>query len=136
MPYYKDKNNNVHFLDSSEFVKFLPEGSVEITEDKAKSINESKYTDAEVKGIIISAIQEKLDAFAKSRDYDNIMSVCSYANSTVPQWAAEGQYCVQMRDTYWLIAEQFLNNYLSGIISRPSMEEVIAALPELVWPEV
>lgn len=32
MPFYKDSRNNTHFLDSAEFLHYLPTGCVEISE--------------------------------------------------------------------------------------------------------
>ena len=36
MIFFKDLQNSVHAIDSMEFVSFLPEGCVEISEDEAK----------------------------------------------------------------------------------------------------
>lgn len=36
MPHYKDLNNQLHFLDSTEFSHLLPEGCVEITDEEAE----------------------------------------------------------------------------------------------------
>jgi len=38
MPYYKDTNNNLHFLDSAEFAYLLPVDCVAITDEEAQSI--------------------------------------------------------------------------------------------------
>jgi len=38
MPNYKDTNNNLHFLDSSEFEHFLPTGCIRITQAEADAI--------------------------------------------------------------------------------------------------
>ncbi|WP_248745145.1 tail fiber assembly protein [Pseudomonas sp. MWU12-2037] len=37
MPYYKDANGGVHFLDDALFAYILPEGSVEITDTEARA---------------------------------------------------------------------------------------------------
>ena len=39
---YKDLENNLHFLDSTEFEHLLPAGCVQITDDEADSIRLSK----------------------------------------------------------------------------------------------
>ena len=39
---YKDLENNLHFLDSTEFEHLLPVGCVQITDDEADSIRLSK----------------------------------------------------------------------------------------------
>jgi hypothetical protein len=37
MPHYKDLNNNLHFLESSEFENLLPLGCVQISDEEASS---------------------------------------------------------------------------------------------------
>lgn len=39
MPFYKDQNNAVHFLDSSEFEHLLSEGCMRISDDEAANLN-------------------------------------------------------------------------------------------------
>lgn len=78
-------------------------------------------------------IQGRLDAFARTRNYDGIMSVATYATSTNPKFAAEGQYAVEARDATWAAAYAIMDEALaSGNI--PSWEVVEAALPVLEWP--
>ena len=38
MPHYKDYNNQVHFIESGEFINLLPAGCVEITDEEADAI--------------------------------------------------------------------------------------------------
>lgn len=38
MPYYKDTNNTLHFLDSAEFEHLLPADCVAITDEEAQII--------------------------------------------------------------------------------------------------
>jgi len=38
MPYYKDTNNNLHFLDSTEFEYLLPVDCTPITDEEAQAI--------------------------------------------------------------------------------------------------
>lgn len=81
----------------------------------------------------VSAIQQRLDDFAKTRGYDGIMSACTYATSTVPKLKTEGQYCVEARDNTWSMAYDMLEDVQSGA-DVPTMEEVMASLPVLAWP--
>ncbi|MFZ9649325.1 MAG: hypothetical protein ACO29C_04475 [Fluviibacter sp.] len=41
MSYYKDQNNQLHWLDSAEFEYLLPEGSILITDIEAEAIREA-----------------------------------------------------------------------------------------------
>ena len=81
------------------------------------------------------AIQKRLDDFAKTRGYDGIMSAATYATSTNPKFAMEGQYAVESRDDTWAEAYMILGHVLGGIRPMPSIEEVFQELPELIWPD-
>jgi len=80
------------------------------------------------------AIQARLDAFARTRGYDGILSACTYVTSTVMKFAAEGQYCVEARDTTWATAYSILADVESGERPMPTIEDVFAELPVLEWP--
>lgn len=81
------------------------------------------------------AIQKRLDDFARTRNYDGILSACTYAASAVPKFLAEGQYCVQARDTTWAAAYQILAEVQAGTRPMPtSVADIEADLPALTWP--
>jgi hypothetical protein len=79
-------------------------------------------------------VQARLDTFAKTRGYDGILSACTYATSTNPKFAAEGQYCVQARDATWAKCYEVLNAVQSNQRPVPTWEELEAELPVLQWP--
>jgi hypothetical protein len=82
------------------------------------------------------AIQRRLDDFAVTRNYDNALSCASYATSTHQKFAVEAQYMVAVRDATWEKAYEILDAVLAGERPMPSLEEVMAELPALEWPEV
>lgn len=84
---------------------------------------------------ITNAVQTRLDEKARERRYDSILSLCTYATSTVPKFAAEGQAGVQWRDDTWAACYALLEQFQNGEIEQPSFEDVLAALPELNWPQ-
>lgn len=89
----------------------------------------------EVKQEITSAVQDRLDTFARTRGYDNIVSACSYATSTHPKYGPEGRYCVQSREDTWDVLFAIETEVLQGIRPMPMRYEDIAAdLPVLAWP--
>jgi len=81
------------------------------------------------------AVQERLDAFARTRAYDGIMSAATYAASAVPKFAAEGQYAVQARDATWAACYQIMADVQAGMRAMPSVDDVLAELPALEWPQ-
>lgn len=85
---------------------------------------------------IVDATQRRLDDFARTRNYDGILSACTYATSAVPKFAAEGQYAVQARDATWAALYQFMADVQAGARPAPSgFEDVEPDLPALEWPQ-
>ena len=84
---------------------------------------------------IVDATQRRLDDFARTRNYDGILSACTYATSAAPKFAAEGQYAVQARDATWAALYQFMADVQAGTKPVPSgFEDVEPLLPALEWP--
>lgn len=84
----------------------------------------------------IRLTQERLDTFAQTRGYDNILSVCTYASSSSSTFRVEGEYGVIARDDTWNKLYHLLELVESGLIPVPnSYEEIENLLPALTWPE-
>lgn len=84
---------------------------------------------------IVDATQQRLNEFARTRNYDGILSACTYATSAVPKFAAEGQYAVQARDATWAALYQFMADVQAGTQPVPTgFEDVEPLLPPLAWP--
>ena len=81
--------------------------------------------------------QDALDAFARTRGYDGIMSACSYAGSTDAQFAAEAAYCMALRDRTWRAGYGILDAVKAGEMPLPSEAEFLAMLPvaDAAWPD-
>lgn len=91
-------------------------------------------TPEQIKMEIVDAVQQRLDAFAQTRNYDGILSACTYASSTVPKFAAEGQYAVDARDAAWAACYQIMSAVMEGKRPMPTVEQVLSELPLLNWP--
>lgn len=84
---------------------------------------------------VVQATQARLDEFAKTRNYDGILSACTYATSTIPKFAMEGQAAVNLRDSTWATLYSLMEEVQAGTRVLPStVEDVLLLLPELVWP--
>lgn len=81
------------------------------------------------------AIQGHVDGTARSRNYDSGTSLASYVASTNPAWAAEAQAFVAWRDAVWTYAYAELDKVTSGQREAPEVEDFVAELPEMVWPQ-
>ena len=82
-----------------------------------------------------AAVQKRLDAFAQTRGYDSILSACTYATSANPKFRAEGQYAAGARDDTWAAWHGVLGSVTEGRRPLPPLEDVLAELPALAWPE-
>lgn len=90
---------------------------------------------ASTKAAIVAATQSRLDTFAQTRNYDGILSACTYATSSVPKFAAEGQYCVDARDATWATLYTIMGEVLAQTRPMPeSFADVAPLLPALAWP--
>lgn len=84
---------------------------------------------------VVKLVQQRLDNFAKTRNYDSILSAATYANSSVTKFRLEGQHAVDVRDNTWSTLYTVMEQALAGVIAMPTtFEEVENLLPELVWP--
>lgn len=91
---------------------------------------------ARVQAAIVAATQLRLDSFAHTRNYDGILSACTYASSSIPKFAAEGQYCVDARDQTWATLYAILGEVLANTRPMPdSFADIAPELPTLEWPQ-
>ena len=84
---------------------------------------------------IASQTQQRLDSFARTRNYESILSLCTYATSTNPKFKVEGQYGVEVRDATWAKLYSILTQVEAS--SRPvpaGYAEIEPELPVLAWP--
>lgn len=105
-------------------------------EQEAAAIAADKAQKAEaLTSSIVASTQSRLDAWAKTRNYDGILSLCTYATSTVSKFAAEGQAGVNARDATWARLYQILDDIKQGLRPAPSgYDEIEPELPVLTWP--
>jgi hypothetical protein len=84
---------------------------------------------------IVDATQQRLDEFARTRNYDGILSACTYATSNIPKFAAEWQVAVNLRDATWATLYQILEEIQAGQREAPTgFSDIEPLLPPLEWP--
>ena len=81
--------------------------------------------------VFATKLQEKLNAFAKTRNYDSIESLCSYATDPNPAFQAEGQRGVVIRSQVWAeytsIVQQVVAGTLPRITTFAALEQLLTA---------
>lgn len=84
---------------------------------------------------IVAATQQRLDAFAQGRGYDDIKSASDYAGCSVPRFSAEGTYCRDARAETWQALYTMLAEVEAGTRPMPTgFADVEPFLPALAWP--
>lgn len=93
-------------------------------------------TPAELIAAYKAAIDRFIEAKAGERQYTSGIHAASYVASTNALWAAEAQAFVAWRDAVWAHAIALLEQVQSGNLAAPTIDDVLAGLPVLNWPEV
>lgn len=114
-------------------------GQVIVSTPAGPVLAERTPTPADVRAAIVAAIvaatQDRLDAFARTRGYDGILSACTYAHGTDPVFGYEGDYCVAVRDATWRTLYDILAAVETGTRPAPAdYAEIEPELPALDWP--
>lgn len=121
------------------FVEYTDEEGVThtVAEQDAASIATDNATKlAALTAAVIEAVQARLDTFAKTRNYDNILSACTYATDIDATFSAEGQYCVAARGETWRKLYEILDEVNAGIRPEPTCyADIEPELPALNWPD-
>jgi len=92
-------------------------------------------TEEQIVASMTAEVQAHLDSEARTRNYDGILSLCTYATSKNPKFAAEGQAGVEWRDAVWAKCYAILADVQVALRPAPTVEQLIAELPAMVWPE-
>lgn len=104
---------------------------------QAEQVAYVEQESAKLQKSIVDQTQARLDAFARTRGYDGILSAATYAASGNTQFAAEGQYCVGARDATWGALYAILAEVQAEPPLRPvptSFADIEPDLPVLTWP--
>lgn len=82
-----------------------------------------------------AAIDAHVEGTARGKGYNGAAHMAGYVSSSVPIWAAEAAAFVAWRDAVWLAAFEVLEKVKAGVISPPSIDDLVSGLPAPNWPE-
>ena len=106
----------------------LNKSVVEMTQDEKDTYRARTVRQYEL------AVQDHMDDKVADREYDSMISACTYATSTNPKYGPEGQACLNWRDAVWDKCYEVLAEVDAGTRQPPTIDELIAELPVLTWP--
>lgn len=105
----------------------FPEGAIftapEMSEEQKRAQIQKQLTDA---------VQHVLDSKAQELLYDNCLSVCSYIDTGVAKFDAEGRAFRAWRSAVWAKGYEILAQVQAGQRAIPTESELISELPKLV----
>lgn len=134
MPYYKDTNNNLHYLDLDQYEHLLPSGCVRITNEEAVELqapHQPRPKEQKI-ALITQAVQAHLDAPAQALNYDDLKTAVTYAEEpSVSKFQNEGKAFRAWRSLVWASCYQILAEVEAETRTEPTIAELLAELPVL-----
>ena len=153
--FYSPSTRGFYPLEVFELDK-MPDDVVEITQEEYKNLLEGQSLGKEIKPddtgrpyladppplteeqeirLYEKAAQLHMDTAAREHGYDNIATAVSYAEEpAVTKFQREGKAFREWRSMVWSFCYDMLAKYKAGAIQKPTVEELVAALPVLVIP--
>lgn len=97
-----------------------------------ESVDVESLSEEELQKYFTAFVQNHLDVEAAKLGYDNCNSVCTYVDTGVAKFDAEGRAFRMWRSAVWAKGYEILAQVQSGERAIPTEEELLAELPELV----
>ena len=74
----------------------------------------------------VAAVQSRLDSMAQAWGYDSMLSLCTYATSKIPRFAAEGKIGANFRDDTWAVVDKRQHD----VMSEAELMTVLPPIPD------
>jgi hypothetical protein len=136
MKHYKKQDGSIWAFESDGSQDHLIEQDMMLlTQAELEAIRNPAPTIDQLIAANVREIQSALDAQAKARGYDSILSACSYAaQPTGAPFQAESAAFVAWRSAVWAQAYAALAQVQAGTVPMPTPAEAVAAMPALSLP--
>lgn len=119
--------------ENEDFYLNCPDGMTHIIDNEPTTVT-SVPTPEQIITSITDAVQKHLDSVAQVREYDGIVSLCSYVDTGDDTFDAEGAAGRTWRSSVWRYCKQLRIDIQAGTRTVPTIEELINELPEMEWP--
>lgn len=106
---------------------------IQPTQEQLDALENVEYKPFLTEANYAQAIQAHIDSVAQSKQYGDGVSLASYASSTIAQWKNEADVFIAWRDAVWTYAFNLMEQVKAGQVPAPTIEEVIALLPQITW---
>lgn len=106
----------------------LPD-SVEVT---GVTLNDFYASPEQIIASLTAAVQSHLDAAARAKGYDGILSAASYAGDSHPPFNSEGVAFRDWRGAVWATCYSIMADVQGGLRPVPDAATLISELPVLV----
>ena len=134
MSFYKDQEGRVHCIDGA-FAHLLPAGCTAISDVEASALQEPAPSKEQIVSAYERAVQEHMDAAAKTAGYDSINTAVSYADEpAVAVFQSEGAAFRAWRSLCWAYCYAQLAAVEAQERTQPTIDALIVELPVLVLP--
>jgi hypothetical protein len=131
MTTYITPDNKLHD-DANGFALTLstwPKNARKATQAEIDAINNPPETPEQVIARLEGALDRHLDDVAKSKRYESIRTMVTYATSEHPVFGAEGRAAVAYRDAVYAYGIQCISDVMAQLRTIPTEAELIAELP-------
>lgn len=115
-----------HFIPADPEFQEIVNSGFEIQEPEQPTVEEIVQ---EIK----DRIQLLLDDTARQKNYDNGVSLASYANSTIDSFKQEALSFIQWRDAVWNTCYHYLDLYQKGEYEFTTVSDFLSLLPTFNW---
>lgn len=132
MNYFKDENGQVFAFDNEQVEQGHGEGMTRMSQTEFDEYQESLKPPVDVVAAYTAALESHYDATAQAKKYDNRLT-CGLRAGYAGPFQAEGTAFAVWMDTSNAYAYEQFDLVELGERELPTIDEMIAELPEMVW---
>lgn len=121
--------------DGEEFYLNCPREATHIINNEPVTIVATP-TESDIVSKLEKAVQDHLDATARTRTYASIDSAAKYIGGSNQTWSAEGVALREWAIAVWETVYHVRADVTAGIRDIPKPDELVAELPPMMWPEL